>query len=323
MARWLKLVVLCGVAAGTAGVGRAESAPNKPVRLQLKFTEGQRLNYEMVVDTTVATEGQEGKVAWTQTLDLAWLVRSVDKEGAADVTETLERMRLQISENQADSAKNNQGGPLAELMGPVFSAIVNKPIRMKVAPTGVISNVQLPAGMTEELKQAVVGQLAAMFSDDYLKQLAQAASPEFSAKPVSVGQTWTSSRETTNPAYGKQTIKTTYKYEGVEQHGDQKLAKISPQIEVTSAAAKNAEITTKIEKQSSSGAIYLDVEAGKFMESNIKSTMTLNVTFRGRKSVQDLEMVTAIKLMPPRKAPRNEVKKSKTTQEAADEPEEK
>lgn len=320
MTRWFTVMMVCLVAAGTAGVAQAQSA-NKPVRLRLKFAEGQRFDYQVVQDTTWSVEGQPGESSSTHSLEVSWQVRSVDGEGVADASYLVNRLRVTIAaagqpQVQADSAKANQGGPLAEMMAPIFDVIINKPIRMKIHPTGEISDVQLPHGMAEELKKLAVGAAAPLFSEDFLKQVIQASSPDFSPKPVSVGQTWTTTRQTNNPAFGKQTTKTTYKYEGLEKRGDRKLAKISPQGEVEFEAAKGANATAEIAKQNSSGAIYLDVEAGKLMESDVKSVMRLNVTFMGNKFTQDLTVVGTVRPLQPRKSP---PKESKTTEEAADE----
>lgn len=320
MARWFKVVMLCLVAAGTSGVAQAQSK-GKPVLLRLKFSEGQRFDYQVVLDNALTIEGQQGESTWTHTLEVSWQVRSVDSQGVADASYLVNRLRTTLApagqtEMQADSAKQNQGGPLADLMAPLFDVIINKPIRMKIHPTGEISDVQLPHGMAEELKKIAVGAMAAAFSEDFMKQVIQASSPDFSPKPVSVGQTWTTTRETMNPAYGKQTTKTVYKYEGIEKRGDRKLAKISPQVEIDFEATKEGNVSAEIAKQNSSGAIYLDVEAGKLVESDVKSTMRLNVTFMGNKFTQELTVVGTVRPLQPRKAP---PKESKTTEEAAGE----
>lgn len=320
MARWFKVVMLCLVAVGTSGVAQAQSK-GKPVLLRLKFSEGQRFDYQVVLDTTMTIEGQQGQSSWTHTLEVSWQVRSVDGNGIADASYLVHRLGTTVApagqaQMQADSANKNQGGPLAESMAPLFDVIIDKPVRMKIHPTGEISDVQLPHGMAEQLKKLAVGAMAAAFSEDFLKQVIQASSPDFSPKPVSVGQTWTTTRETANPAYGKQTTKTTYKYEGLEKRGDRKLAKISPQVEIAFQAKEGGNVSAEIAKQNSSGAIYLDVEAGKLVESDIKSTMRLNVTFMGNKFTQELTVVGTVRPLQARKAP---PKESKTTEEAADE----
>ena len=326
MARWLKrvlcLVAVCLVA-GTGGVAKAQSS-NKPVRLRLKFADGQRFDYQVVLDTTYTIVGQKGETSSTHTLEVSWQVSSVDGEGVADASYFVHRLRTTLApagqaQMQADSANKNQAGPLAEFMAPLFDAIIDKPIRMKIHPTGEISDVQLPRGMAEELKKLAAEAVAAAFSEDVLKQVIQASSPDFSQKPVSVGQTWTTTRQTAFPVYGKATAKTTYKYEGLEKRGDRKLAKISPQVEVKFDPAKDASLTAEIAKQNSSGAIYLDIEAGKLVESDVKSMMTVKATLMGNMFTQEWTVVATIRPLQPRKTPPKESKESKTTEEAADE----
>lgn len=327
MSRWLKrvvcLVALCLVATGTAGVAQAESS-NKPVRLRLKFANGQRFDYQVALDTTYTIVGQKGESSWTHALEVSWQVSSVDGEGVADASYLVHRLRTTLApagqaQMQADSANKNQGGPLADLMAPLFDVIIDKPIRMKIHPTGEISDVQLPRGMAEELKKIAASAAQSLFSEDFLKQVIQASSPDFSPKPVSIGQTWTTTRETTNPKLGKQTTKTTYKYEGLEKRGDRKLAKISPRAEISFDAAKNAEGSAEIAKQNTSGAIYLDVEAGKLVESDVKSRMTLNCTLMGNKFTAEWTVVATLRPLQPHKTAPKESKESKTTEEAADE----
>lgn len=274
---------------------RGQSASDKPARLRWKFSKGQQLEYLFVLDTTAAVSAQNS----TLTFNTTWQIDSVDGEGTAEINYTFDRVRVNATfGNQppfdADSAKKNAEGEFATRMAAIFDAMVGKPGRMTISALGKVSNVELPEGMADKLKSApALGQLAALFNEGLCKRIAESSALELPEKAVTAGQTWTQSQEIKYPGQGRQTLKTTYTFEGVENRGGRTLAKIAPEVEVD---FPDAEKSLTIAKQDSSGTIYFDTGSGRISQLDVEHSMQMEVTVMGQKFSEDIGTVTSLKL---------------------------
>lgn len=297
-----KSIAVCLLLAGLAAVayaqsaGRGQSASDKSTLLRWKFSKGQQLAYLFVLDTTAAVSAQNS----TLTLNTTWQIDSVDDDGTADISYTFDRVRVNATfGNQppldADSEKKNAEGEFAKRMAAIFDAMVGNPGRMRISPLGKVSDVELPEGMADKLKSApALGQLASLFNEGLFKRVVESSALELSDEAVSKGETWTQSQEINYPAQGRQIVKTTYTFEGIENRGGRALAKITPEVEVD---FPDAEKSLTIAKQDSSGTIYFDTGSGKVSQMDVEHSMQIEVTVMGQKFSEDIGAVTSLKLI--------------------------
>lgn len=297
-----KSIAVCLLLAGLAAVayaqsaGRGQAASDKATLLRWKFSKGQQLEYLFVLDTTAAVSAQNS----TLTLNTTWQIDSVDDDGTADISYTFDRVRVNATfGNQppldADSAKKNAEGEFAKRMAAIFDAMVGNPGRMRISPLGKVSDVELPEGMADKLKSApALGQLASLFNEGLFKRVVESSALELSDEAVSKGETWTQSQEINYPAQGRQIVKTTYTFEGLENRGGRALAKITPEVEVD---FPDAEKSLTIAKQDSSGTIYFDTGSGKVSQMDVEHSMQIEVTVMGQKFSEDIGAVTSLKLI--------------------------
>ncbi len=218
--------LLCLAALGVAaGAARGEKT------LRYKFKPGETIRYVMRQEMVqnVAAPGNPVKVSMTQTMDMSQKVESVDAEGTASVTQTIERIRMKMVLPQGqgldyDSASDKAPVGLATKLAPIFGAMVKQPIKVKITPRGTTRDIKLPEGMLDQIKKGM-GQVADMFSDDSFRQMANlAVLPE---EPVAPGKSWSHQTTLKNPMLGKASVDTTFRYEGEESRQGKRIDKIS------------------------------------------------------------------------------------------------
>jgi hypothetical protein len=284
-----------------AGVARAEKT------LRYKFKPGETIHYvmrqEMVQNVTA--QDKPVKVSMTQTLDMSQKVESVDDEGTASVTQTVERIRMTMTLPQGqgvdyDSASDKAPEGLAAKLAPVFGAVVKQPIKVKITSCGTTRDLKLPEGMLEQMKKGL-GPVAEMFSDDSFRQMANlAVLPE---EPVVPGKTWSHQATLKNAMFGKAQVDTTFRYEGEEDRGGKPLEKIASTMKMQ-FGEKIGQANIAVKQQDNRGTIYFDNTAGRIIESTGKTRMKIEISIAGMKLDQDMEMTIEMKLQPPGSAPK-------------------
>lgn len=269
--------------------------------LRYKFTPGQTHRYAVTqkMVQSVATPERTVKITLTQTMDTRQKIDAVDAEGVASVTQTVERVRMDMDlpqgrKVQYDSAAKEPPEGIAKAYANAVGSLVNRPIRMRLTSRGEARKVEVPADALAGLKKSV-GPAAEIAAPENLTQLANLAL--FPEDPVSVGQTWKHEATVTNPAFGKLVIQTTYRYEGEEMRQGRKLDKISSQMTLN-LAEKGGVAAMKIKAQEGQGTIYFDPAVGLIVESSATSRLKMAASVAGLTLDQDMEMTNEVKLQP-------------------------
>ena len=253
--------------------------------LRWKFKEGEKLNYttETVMKQTASVMGMDIETSMNQAMDISWLVNSVDDEKAA-VTQKIERMRQKMEapfgDYEYDSKDGKQPiGPIGEVLGPIFEAMVGAEFTFNMDPLGEISDTKVSDKLVDALKNNPnLAQMGAMFSEEGLKNMVAQSSATFPKEAISKGKTWNKKMEVKLP-FGTMKMDNTFTYQGPETRNDVKLEKIDMKSEVSIEPADNAQIELKIKSADVKGAIYFDNSAGRIVEmvSNQKMAMEISV----------------------------------------------
>jgi hypothetical protein len=265
--------------------------------LRWKFKPGETLRY--VMHQKMVQKGEVGPapitVTMNQTAEMSWAVTSVDSDGVASLTQTFTRMRIKMESPQGimmdyDTASEEEPQGFLTMMAPVFDAMVNKPISMKVDPRGNASDVQIPQAMVDSWKKVPgMEQMGDMFSDEFMEKMSGlGAIPE---KAVSPGDTWTDVTEGDLPMIGKMKVETMYEYLGSENRDGKQLEKIrvTQKMDI-SPGEKPVGIVMKIGEHDSTGITYFDNAAGRFAENQSKSTIKMEGTMGEQPIKMDTEM---------------------------------
>ena len=139
-----------------AGSARAEKL------LRLKFQPGEVRNDQLVQEMSQslrpAGDAPPMLITTTQTMDLTLKVESVDEQGTATLTQTIERIRMKMQSAQGvlmefDSAAGKEPEGMAKMLSPMLDAMIKKPIHMQLTTRGEVRDMKLPQGMLEGMNK--------------------------------------------------------------------------------------------------------------------------------------------------------------------------
>ena len=180
-------------------------------------------------------------------------------------SQTLNDLKFALDELEIESVKKKPEGLVAQI-APLFKTLTKAEFKVKMAPSGKLVEVEVPAEFFEKLKETPGGNLLeGMFNKDSFKQMLTQAATTFPTTPVDQGDTWTNSFALDGPL-GKQNVETKYSYEGEETVDGKVLDKIGLVIKMNFGKLENpmlAGATVKIKKQDSKGAMYFDNTRGQ------------------------------------------------------------
>ena len=134
--------------------------------------------------------------------------------------------------------------------------------------------------------------------------------PENPPKP---GEEWTTKIEVNTPAGGKQTIETTYRYEGTRDADGTTYAVIKPSLKLD--FAKNPMMEMKVNDQKTDGEVLFDLKAGRLHSESITQTVALDMVAGGNKMPGTIDQKIDVTVSPA-KAKAKEAKTSQPTEPA-------
>lgn len=291
------LVLATVVALAAGGAARAEE---KVLRWKFKPGDTRRFNVQQEISQKINVGGQATTITTTHEMTMAWKVESVDADGVAKMTQTIDRITMKSVSAQGvmmeyDSSTDKEPQGMAAMVAPIYKSMLGKPFVMWMNSQGRVVEMKLPQGMLENLNKMAGGaQLGSLFSEDGLKQMSQTAVlPE---EPVTPGKSWEQETSINNPALGKQTFKTRLTYLGTEERGGKPVEKIGLEMEIRQEA-KGQMVAMDITKQKSQGTIYFDNEAGQPVGSEMTMSMTMTLEVAGQKVDLDMEMTQQVEEM--------------------------
>lgn len=306
--------VLAVVAAfSTSPVEAAEGVP-----LKWKFSPGQSSHYVSSQDVKINSKGGgfTQEMVMKQTSDIHWMVESLDDDGNAHITQTIERIRVETG--AADDAlkfdSNDDKAPEGadEMSIEALRIGVNQPVNLVLNPHGKVVDVRLSDQFAQKLKESSqYGPLSAMFSRDNLKQMASMSTLELPADPVTKGETWQQESTLSDPVAGKQKLTTTYRYDGSEEHDGRHLDKIAATATISTGDGNKA-VPLTIKDQKLNGVFWFDRKAGRIdeMEMTIKVVRELPAGANKLEQTLVTKLHTHLSDEPATKPKKSEVKKN-------------
>lgn len=282
--------------------------------LQWKFKEGDTAQYAMSVTNDMLADfgGAEFEILFKLIFDLSWKVNSVDADGVADLSQTIDRIQLHMStpftgEFGYDSNEDvTPEGPIWERMGGPIEAMREGEFKIKVGPNGDVREVTLPEALTTTLaEQAEAGgggggmaMLAGggMFSENSIKQVVGQTIVTLPSGDVAPGTEWTKSFENKMGDTATERVEMTFRYEGDEDREGTKLSKIAATSETSLELNEEADLDLFMEltEQEGSGTILFDAASGRAVESKFSQKATIEGDFMGNEFAQERETTTLI-----------------------------
>jgi hypothetical protein len=229
----LCLAALFLVVGGAANPPALQAQVPKSIDLRWRLQSGKALQYTMKRDAVVTTfvQGQEMGFKEVMHIDALLEVDDTTAAGTVRVRQTLKRIRLRVELSQGqkfsyDSRKKSQHKDVPAKLTPVLDALVDEPLHCEVSRTGDVSGLELSPALEDALASysKSVLDIGGIFSQPTLLQLAQEWFLPLPEEKAHRGLEWTSRG---SYQFGPHiALVAGYKYVGLEQVNDEKLARI-------------------------------------------------------------------------------------------------
>jgi hypothetical protein len=275
--------------------------------LRWKLSPGETLHY--TVDRkqvqNVKVMGKEKKSTRTDVTNLSWTVKALTASGDAEIGLRFDRVRIRIEQPpfmpiEFDSSPEKTDVPdefqsaerqIKALVGPEFS--------FTLRPTGEVFNLQIPAQMIKNLKDAAPDDAGGqgMISEQNLKELLlQSSPPTFPASSLESGQVWSSKpSKMPIPGLGSLTVEQVFTFLGPDPKTPALLL-VGIEAKIALAPAEN--VAAKIRTQEAKGSLTFDSAAGRIVNNRSNQKLEMTITDRGQEIVQSTETTSAMTLTP-------------------------
>ncbi len=286
--QWLLSAVVLSAFAATA---------TADTTLRWKFAVGQKRTYVLTQKTAMKMEvmGKPVETSFRQTADITWDVKGVDKDGNAEMAQTIDRVRFQMTgpagKVDLDTTKAGDVPPALEPIAKLFTSVTgDSPFTMKFTPRGEVRDVVVPAKLVDAFKN--VGPAGAMLgNEETLKNVNSLSIVAFPEAAIAPGKSWTALKKMPMP-FGTLVMDTTYTLESasgpVENIGVDVKVKIEPK--------EGWPFEVKVKSQQAKGHYRFDNAAGYLKASELVQKLSMNVTVQGQEIAQDLETTVKMEL---------------------------
>jgi hypothetical protein len=296
-------IVLWSLTAGLAATAAQPARGSETLRW--KFKTGETLRYTMVQEMSqgMKAKGQEIKSSIKQTIDLHWSVKSINSDGVAELSQTIDRIRTKVEAPGPGSSfdYDSQGGKEPEAQNaspliPLLKAQVGAEFEFKMNGRGELSEIKVPQKLLESLRQA--GPLAdagGMFSEEGLKNMISQSSLMLPEQPLEKGTSWTHQGKVPLPMLGTMMIDKTYTFDGpsLKEAG---LDQVLLDTKVSLQPAADSNVAVKITAQKGTGEFAFDPQAGRVVSSRVNDKLQMSLSVMGQELEQSTDTLTTMVL---------------------------
>jgi hypothetical protein len=275
----MKVVLLSAL-----GIAVLSSVASAQTTLRFRFTEGEKLQYEME-QKTIATRNVMNMDVQAKTIlkrDLVWHIVAVNRDGSAQVQIKVIRAKMALDGVtgmlDVDSMdKDDPADPVRKAASQQVKAMAATELSGTIQPTGEM-NLKASAKTIEdpELFKAMIGNII------------------FPTAAVAKGKAWSKTQEL-KTALGKMTIDNSYAYEGTVQKDGVMLEKISIKPDIKIEPMPNSPIK-EIKEAKGSGQILFDNKSGRLIESVVNQYVQMEAVFGGINGQQTSDQTTTLRL---------------------------
>ena len=250
--------------------------------LRMKFVQGATSTISLVNKTTVDTEFGENKnkTNLTMAMDLYQTVKEVKPDGSAVVLQVLSRIKMEstggfvgatVKFDSQDPQEEDEANTLSKILQPLIGA----EFEVTYSNRGIVLDVEPPADLVKTLTADSTTVFQQMFSKDSFKTMLSQSSVVLPEKPVSEGTKW-ESKFSSSTQTGGAAVTVSYVYGGTVQVAGKELEQLNVTMVVKLLESKLPDSPRlNIKKQSSSGIMYFDNQAGVMSHSAIKQLMQI------------------------------------------------
>ncbi|MDG3007132.1 DUF6263 family protein [Paludisphaera mucosa] len=268
------------LAIGLAPAARA-AAP-----LRWKFQKGETIRYALVqkTETKMKSAQIQGGSVVNQTSDIRWIVEEVSPEGAATMTQIIDRVRVKMEANgqapvEFDSADKDKvpDDPRAAQVVSIFKALAGFECKLSMDPRGQIKSVTIPEKTLEALKKSFTGPMANLFSEESMKNMITQSGLVLPEQAVEDGKGWTDQSKLPVQQLGTIVTEKTYTVKGPVD-GDPSKVRIDLSAKMAVEGAANPNLSFEIKDQKNEGVFDFDAQNGRIARSHVEVRMVQLIT---------------------------------------------
>lgn len=316
-AKNIHVIVAAVVAIVVFGAASKSQADEK---LRWKFEVGEKLDYTMVQDMTMAVSG--GAVGQLNTnmhqeMMMTWDVLGVDeKTGDAVIKQKFNQIKMKVAspiggfeyDTSSDAAPTGLGARIA----PMYKAMTKGDFEITMTSRGEVKDVKIPEEVLTALKSspgaAAMGDIA---TEKGFKEMISKGALVLPENTPSKGESWTTTVALNAQGGGKQTVETKYTYEGTKEVDGVTYAVIKPELKMMidnpaegSEAADPkpqpapVKTTSKIAEQSSDGEVLFNIEKGRLYSTTLQQKVTIDASAAGQTMQQKIDQKIDVKVTP-------------------------
>lgn len=279
----------CAAVLFAAGLAGAAPAPDEADLLRYRFKEGDKVKYVLEEKTVIEIDlgSGPGAVETTTTLDLAWQVAKVGKDGKYTVTQTIERVRMEFQTTRGklnyDSKAPKGDDPNANQWAAALGIFTGAEMTLVLDGRGQIDSLKSSEKLTKDVAGLPLWATneAEALSEDNVRRMLGECLPLLPEKAPAKGRSWDSKLQAKFARQINLTLDNKHTYEGAEKRDDGKLEKIVTKPTLTASAGLS---TIELLKQDVSSTSYFDRPAGRVRETAFTQKIELKST-QGGKSV--------------------------------------
>jgi hypothetical protein len=287
-----------------AGGALAAAPAPEATSLRYRFKEGEKLNYVMVQkqEITMNVNGADTTFKSTQTIYFTWTINAVDKDGAAKISQRIDRARMSMDAGQGgvidfDTKDGKEpDNPAGAVIVPILKAMAGSDFTLTMSTRGEISDVVLPKKVLDALQN--LGTAGGAFTPDTLKQMPNQGSLVLPKDAVKKGDSWNDKLEVKADLVGKMVVDTKATYEGETTKDGKKLHSITLKPTMTIEAPANAAAKITLKDQNNKGAASFDGDKGRLVDSNLEQNIEMDVVACGQTVTMKMKQNFTLKLAP-------------------------
>lgn len=269
--------------------------------LRWKFQSGETLKYvvKQKMQTEMSAAGQKINTTMQQIMDMSWKISDVAASGDASVSQTVDRVQMQMDGGPFGSIKFDTSSTevpsnqIVKVMADVFRKIVGQEFKVTMKQTGKVENVQVPPDLLKSITSGLGA--ANPLNEDTLKQMMEQSSVMLPGGTVTSGQSWDSTQQVELP-FGQMKVSSKLTYEGKDSSTGMAKIAMKPTISVT--PKEGAPIQVSLTKSDGTGEVQFDIARGRIVRSNLNLTLQMQISQQGQVIEQTIQQTTSMELAP-------------------------
>ncbi|HEU5117731.1 MAG TPA: DUF6263 family protein, partial [Isosphaeraceae bacterium] len=228
----------------------------------------------------------------TLVLNLKWTIDEVEPDGTAKITQTIERVRVDMENGSQrlsydskadDPAKADGSNDSVETLRKFYSIATTEPYSLTINTRGEVLEAQVPPKLADLIREYQFQPLAdtgGVLSSEGIKKIFVQFFPKLPEKPAEPGSTWTGTLEVPAGALSL-TLTTKYTLES-EESGS---AKITGAVDTTIKPRPGIPTSLEIKSQTSSAEYAFDTGSHCLDHSSVSQTIQVEAK-QGDQSAQ-------------------------------------